>query len=118
MIQSADYPVRAVRRWMSGLAVAVLMLSSGTLQDPALAATRAMCEAGQCEIKPSRRGINWWRCCTTVPDGVLRKKGRQLCFHCSGESEKVNCDQLPQVGSDVDGAAAAPDQPQPADTTP
>lgn len=95
-----------------------LLLSSGTQPDQALAATRAMCEAGHWEIKPSRRGTNWWRCCTTVPDGVLRTKGRQLCFHCSGESEKVNCDQLPQVGGDVDGAAAAPDQPQPAVTTP
>lgn len=101
---------------------ACLVLTLGLLYGGAApevsAATRAMCQGGQWEVKASRRGDNWWRCCTTVPQGILRKKSRQLCFHCSGEFDKVNCDQLPQVGADAEPEEARPAPAVQSDTSP
>ena len=85
---------------MNKMLLVVLSAASLMLQAhpaPAFAVTKSGCELGQWEVKSSVRGERWWRCCTVVPETVLRGDARQLCFHCKGETNDVNCDQFPQA---------------------
>lgn len=76
--------------------VILTVASIFTTGNLALSASRTMCETAGWVVVESQRK-SWWRCCTVAPQGVVRNDYRELCFECKGESENVNCDQLPQM---------------------